>query len=168
MLESMREHERSLKCMQLLLLSSDWSSPDFGNVTNEGIRMSPDVPVLRVKIWLVRLIDKMFVDCPSITHTALLNTDPGEVADEDTILPVGFPRVDGAPSEATHTLGGSLAVDPSLYHTGFLLCIIASRGGACLNWRTRYTCTYYILLGTKISFLYPNDQWKPHPVPVHT
>ena len=63
----------------------------------------------------------------------MLVTDPCEVADEDAVLPVGFPGVDGTSPKATHTLRGSLAVNPSLYHTSFLLGIVASRGGACLE-----------------------------------
>ena len=56
MLECMCEHECSLECMQLPVLSSDWSLPDFDNVTNTGILMSLDLPILLVKVWLPILV----------------------------------------------------------------------------------------------------------------
>ena len=62
MLESKRKHERSLECTQLLVLSSDWSLQEFGNVTNAGTPISPDLPVLCAEVWLVRLCQEMGVE----------------------------------------------------------------------------------------------------------
>ena len=63
--------------------------PDSGNVTNAYILMSPDLPVLRAKVWLARLAftaeRKVVVDTQSGMAAEVENVDVAVKMDYGTV-----------------------------------------------------------------------------------